>query len=197
MNFKMCVVTLLLVLTAGCADNGSKPELVRICDSSGCADRPADSYTYKPSEVMPDEDPDGRIAALEVLAKEDPRAAYDLGLRLFRGDGVPRNSYRALQWMRDAAERGDLEAQKAVGRLYLTGLEEMGSDPREAEKWLTLAASRGDKEAEQLLAEATEARKSDDVYYKWSNRWRTRFYGYWHHTYPYRAYWRYGHWHYY
>lgn len=197
MKYKTFVLTWLLALTASCAQNASNPELVRICDSSGCSDRPADSHTYKPSEVLPDEDPDGRIAALEVLAKEDPRAAYDLGLRLFRGDGVPRNSYRALQWMRDAAERGDLEAQKAVGRLYLTGLEEMGSDPQEAEKWLTLAASRGDKEAEQLLAEATEARKSDDVYYKWSNRWRTRFYGYWHHTYPYRAYWRYGHWHYY
>ncbi|HAD08359.1 MAG TPA: hypothetical protein DCF62_02650 [Porticoccaceae bacterium] len=197
MKYKTFVLTLLLALTASCAQNASNPEVVRICDSSGCSDRSADSYSYKPSEVLPDEDPDGRIAALEVLAKEDPRAAYDLGLRLFRGDGVGRDSYRALQWMRDAAERGDLEAQKAVGRLYLTGLEEMGSDPKEAEKWLTLAASRGDEEAAKLLVEATEARKSDDVYNKWANRWRLRFHGYWYHSYPYRAYWRYGHWHYY
>lgn len=195
----MVIVVLSLLTTSmvGCAQNASNSELVRICDSSGCSDRPADSHSYKPSTALPDEDPEGRIAALELLANEDPRAAYDLGLRFFRGDGIRRDSYRALQWMRNAAERGDLEAQKAVGRLYLTGLEEMGSDPKEAEKWLTMAASRGDEEAEQLLAEATEARKSDDVYYKWANRWRTRFYGYWYHSYPYRAYWRSGYWHYY
>lgn len=198
MKYMMIVALCWLVaLTAGCAQSASNSKLVRICDSSGCSDRPADSQTYKPSTALPDEDPDGRIAALELLAKDDPRAAYDLGLRLFRGDGIRRDSYRALQWMRYAAERGDLQAQKAVGRLYLTGLEEMGSDPKEAEKWLTIAASRGDKEAEQLLAEATEARKSDDVYYKWANRWRARFNGYWYHAYPYRAYWRHGHWHYY
>jgi len=56
--------------------------------------------------------------------------------------------------MRDAAERGDLGAQKAVGRLYPTGLEEMGSDPREAEKSLSIAAGRGDTEAATLLVEA-------------------------------------------
>lgn len=184
-------------LLSACAQTGPKNEMVRICDSTGCSDRPADSATYDTSEAVPDEDPDGRIAALEAQAKEDPRAAYDLGLRFFRGDGVRQDSYRALQWMRDAAERGDLEAQKAVGRFYLTGLEEMGSDPREAEKWLTIAAGRGDKEAEKLLAEATQARKSDDAWYKWSNRWRPYFYRHWYHAYPYRSYWRYGRWYYY
>jgi TPR repeat protein len=87
--------------------------------------------------------------------EKDPRAAYDLGLRYFRGDGVRQDSYQALKWMRDAAERGYLKAQTAVGRLYLMGLEEMGSDPAEAEKWLSIAAGRGDKEAKTLLAQAT------------------------------------------
>ncbi len=180
---------------AGCA--GAPPsDTVRICDSSGCSDRPTDSATFDPSANAVNDDPEGRIPALEELAREDPRAAYDLGLRFFRGDGVRQDSYKALTWMRDAAERGDLEAQKAVGRLYLTGLEEMGSDPREAQKWLTIAAGRGDKEAEELLKEATAARKSEEAYYLWSTRWRPVFYRSWHSGYPYRWHWRNGRWYY-
>ena len=138
-----------------------------------------------------------RLSALQSLARKDPRAAYDLGLRLFRGDGVRQDSYQALQWMRDAAERGDLEAQKAVGRLYLTGLEEMGSDPREAEKWLGIAAGRGDEEAKKLLAEARILKRSEFEYRRWVDHWRGVFYGYWYNGYPYRAYWRHGYWYFY
>jgi TPR repeat protein len=62
--------------------------------------------------------------------RQDPRAAYDLGLKYFRGDGLRQDSYPALKWMREAAEHGNLKAQKVIGRVYLTGLEEMGPDPR-------------------------------------------------------------------
>ncbi|WP_125932063.1 tetratricopeptide repeat protein [Thiosocius teredinicola] len=183
------------VVLAGCQSEPKK-DTMRVCDSSGCSDRPSDSASYDPSSAVPDEDPDGRIAALEDLARQDPRAAYDLGLRFFRGDGVRQDSYRALQWMRDAAERGDLDAQKAVGRLYLTGLEEMGSDPREAEKWLTIAAGRGDKEAATLLREATAARQNEDAWYRWRSHWQPVFYRYWYTGYPYHWHWRHGSWYY-
>ena len=162
--------------------------MVRLCDSSGCEEVDKSTARFDPSSTVPDADPEGRMPALEKLAKEDPRAAHDLALRLFRGDGVRRDSYQALQWMRDAAERGDLGAQKAVGRLYLTGLEEMGSDPREAEKWLTIAAGRGDKEAEELLVEASAARKNEDAAYQLRTRWRPVFYNSWYSGY--RYYWR-------
>ena len=132
---------------------------------------------------------DGRIAALETAAAQHPRAAYDLALRYFRGDGVGRDSYRALTWMRAAAEGGDFNAQKALGRLYLTGLEEMGSDPREARTWLSLAASRGDKESAKLLAEAEAATRSDEEEYKWQNRWRPVVYRWWWSGYSYYGYW--------
>ncbi|MEM1458620.1 tetratricopeptide repeat protein, partial [Bifidobacterium animalis] len=115
---------------------------VRVCDSRGCADRPKDQVSFDAKDEVP-EDP--RIAALKDAAKREPKAAYDLGLRYFRGDGVRQDSYQALNWMREAAERGNLQAQKALGAFYLFGLEEMGSDPREAEKWLSIAVSRGDK----------------------------------------------------
>lgn len=192
----MKLVFLLCILLVACTQPASK-NTIRVCDDNGCVERPRDYTSYDSSREFPDEDPDGRIAALKALGEKDARAAYDLGLRFFRGDGIPRDSYQALIWMRKAADGGDLDAQKALGRLYLTGLEEMGSDPREAEKWLTIAAGRGDKESEKLLAEASAAKKSDDAYWRWRNHWRGVFHGYWYSGYPYRSYWRHGYWYFY
>ena len=94
---------------------------IRICDDTGCSDRPRSSSTFNPS-AGGDSQAERRAAQLIALAEKDPRAAYDLGLRYFRGDGVRQDSYQALTWMRDAAERGNLKAQVAVGKLYLMGL---------------------------------------------------------------------------
>lgn len=137
------------------------------------------------------------LSTLQELATKDPRAAYDLSLRYFRGDGVPQDSYQALQTMRTAAERGLLDAQKALGQLYLTGLEEMGSDLNEAHKWLSIAAGRGDKEASDLLEEVTSARANDREWYKYRNHLHPLTYRYWYHDSLYKLYWRHGYWRYY
>jgi len=196
---KVMQIAMALVLSLGlaaCNHNRLKPKTVRICDPSGCTDRPSDYASYDPSAANPQDELDKNIPALEEIARKDPRAAYDLGLRFFRGDGVRQDSYKALQWMRDAGERGNLDAQKALGRFYLTGLEEMGSDPGEAQRWLSMAASRGDKESAELLKEANEA-KRNETYYEWSDYWRPVFYNYWYSGYPYRYYWRSHRWYYY
>ncbi|MGC3983858.1 MAG: tetratricopeptide repeat protein [Pseudorhodoferax sp.] len=167
-----------------------QPAMIRICDDKGCSDRPRNSATFNATR---DDNPEQtrRIAALTELGNKDPRAAYDLGLRYFRGDGVPQNSYQALQWMRSAGERGHPQAQLALGRFYLMGLEEMGSDPAEAEKWLSLAAGRGDKEASKLLAEASAAKKKNQADYKaWVDLNRSAWYGYWQTGYVYYWAWR-------
>ena len=184
---KTCLVLFSLLVLAGCAQPEQKAS-VRVCDDNGCVDRPR-AYV-SPENAPVKEDVDGKIAALENAAQRDSRAAYDLGLRYFRGDGVTQDSYKALTWMREAAEKGNLKAQKALGRAYLTGLEEMGSDPVEAQKWLSIAASRGDKESAKLLKEANAARKSDDEYWKLQQQWRVVIYTEWHHDYPYYSQWR-------
>lgn len=199
---KVSAVKRLIIILGGvcitaCALKEPQKETITICDSSGCADRPKNYSSFDPAKDTTEEDPGGRIAALEALAAQDPRAAYDLALRFFRGDGVRQDSYRSIKWMRDAAERGDLDAQKALGRVYLTGLGEMGADPGEAEKWLSITASRGDKEASTLLIEAAAARQSIQAEYRWNNRWRSVFYNYWYSGYPYRWYWSTGQWYYY
>ncbi|MBK8815143.1 MAG: sel1 repeat family protein [Methylococcaceae bacterium] len=184
-------------LAACTAEKPIEKNTITICDSNGCAERPKNYSSFNPDINTPDDDPGGKIAALEELAKNDPRAAYDLALRLFRGDGVRQDSYRSIKWMREAAERGNYEAQKALGRLYLTGLGELGSDPGEAEKWLTMTASRGDKEAAKLLQEAQVARQSQQAEWKWLNRWRSTFNTYWYSGYGYNSYWRGNSWYWY
>lgn len=163
--------------------------LVEICDSTGCRVQDKDLVTYNPSQAVPDPDPEGRLPALLAQAELDPRAAFDLGIRYMRGDGIRQNSWEAIKWMRDAAERGELRAQSALGRLYLTGLEETGADYNEAHRWLSIASSRGDREASKLLKEAEAARANEQRYQTALNRWRgvytrpywwrARYYGYW------------------
>ena len=178
-----------LLLASGAAQAQTTEKTIRICDASGCSDRPRSSSTFDPA-ASSDPEADKRIAALTAVAEKDPRAAHDLGLRYFRGDGVPQNTYQALQWMRSAGERGDLRAQNALGRFYLSGLQEMGADPAEAERWLTMAAGRGDKEAAKLLPEATAAKNDEQAAYRWREAHRKTWYGYWYTGYPY--YWVWG-----
>lgn len=166
---------------------------VRICDENGCSERPRDAVTFNPN-APGDSAAEQQAAKLIALAEKDPRAAYDLGLRYFRGDGVRQDSYQALKWMRDAAERGYLKGQTAVGRLYLMGLEEMGSDPAEAEKWLSVAAGRGDKEAKALLAQATKAKQNEVAYRRWVDSQKAIWNSYWMDRYQYEWQWRNGGW---
>jgi len=82
----------------------------------------------------------------------------------YRGEGVPRQLYEALTWMRQAAANGHVPAQRTMGRLYLTGLDTMGQDLQEARTWLASAANRGDRESQRLLAELDRAEAAERDY---------------------------------
>lgn len=196
-SFVLIVPAVVIGFLAACATSPPHTSFDRICDSSGCYDRPRQAVQYQSAsdQVMTPEQ--HQAAALIAMAENDPTAAYDLALRYFRGDGIKRNSYQAIQWMRSAADRGNLDAQKALGRLYLTGLEEMGPDFREAEKWLSLATAAGDKESAELLAEASRLKHTERQFYLWSNRWRPIFQRSWYSNYPYHYQWRNNGWSYY
>lgn len=186
-----CVLILLGLGVTACASQSDQQDagvkLLHICDDTGCHDRPSNysSLTTAPAEI---EDP--QIVSLKELAANDSRAAYDLALRYYRGDGVRVNHYQSIQWMRKAAENGYLEAQKALGRLYLTGLGETGPDYAEAQKWLSLSASRGDKEGGKLLEEANGARAAEVDDYQWRRNWQITFQNNWFSGYRYNWSWR-------
>lgn len=195
MRIAYVVLCLAAMSLAGCATQKQTPEeqtapstdTVRICDSSGCSDRSRDSATFQGTPVDPEAE--RRLAALTELGERDPKAAYDLGLRFLRGDGVDRNSYQAIQWMRKAGEGGHTEAQFALGRLYLMGFEEMGSDPQEAEAWLTRAAANGHRGAKALLSDAQAAKKDEQRLYRVREAHR-KSWGAWYRGHPY--YWAWG-----
>lgn len=134
------------------------------------------------------------IAKLKELVDSDSRAAFDLGLRYFRGDGIEQNSYQAIEWMRKAGEKGNLNAQAALGRIYLTGLEEMGPDFQEAHKWLLIAASRGDEESGRLLTQAGDGRDDERTYQRLKKDWYMQTYRCWYSKYAYTLYWYDGRW---
>lgn len=180
-----------LVLALGaCAQSAPAFNTVRICDDRGCAQRPKNEVNVDAVDSRQDPQAQVRFEQLTQIAQTNPQAAYDLGLRYFRGDGLRQDSYQALVWMRKAAEAGDLRAQKALGSFYLFGIEEIGADPREAEKWLSIAASRGDTESQRLLAQATAAKQSEAADYTWRTQWRDVYYRYWYSGYPYYGNWR-------
>lgn len=174
-----------IVLLAGCAQSQDR-QTVTICDSAGCREQDRAASTFQPETTQKSE----QLQALEAMAEENADAAFDLGMRLFRGeDGIPRNSYQALQWMRRAADRGDARAQLAVGQLYMSGLEEMGIDLREADKWLSLAAAQGNEEAAELLEEIRPALENQRLAGQYRERWRGRAYYYWYRAPIYYYYW--------
>ncbi len=170
MGYRFFATMVTVTLLGACAAQAPEAQItkpadtIRICDDSGCSDRPRSSATFQGTPTDPEAE--RRLAALTALGEKDAKAAYDLGLRFLRGDGVDRNSYQAIQWMRKAGERGHVEAQYALGRIYLLGFEEMGPDPAEAEVWLTMAAGKGHKGAKKLLPDAAAAKKDERRLYQ-------------------------------
>lgn len=177
---------------SGCAAQApesqlTKKEMVRICQGHSCVNQHSSTVTFQGEPV--DAEAERRLAQLTQLAEKNPQAAYDLGLRLLRGDGVERNSYQALEWMRKAGDQGLPAAQLAVGRMYLFGFEEMGSDPAEAQAWLTRAAANGSKEAQQLLPQAQAAKQDEQALYQVREAYRTSWLG-WYSSAPYYWHWQ-------
>lgn len=163
-------LSLVAFALAGCAVQSPQDQLapmsstVRLCEGNNCSELPRNTATFRGEPVNPEAE--RRRMALEQKAESDPRAAYDLGLRYLRGDGVERNTYQAIEWMRKAGDAGNGNAQFALGRLYLLGFEEMGSDPAEAEAWLSRASAKGFKEAKRLLPQAQAAKQNAHARYQ-------------------------------
>ncbi|WP_235844704.1 tetratricopeptide repeat protein [Cupriavidus agavae] len=163
-----------------------RSQTVRICNGNACTDQDRRISTW---QDVPATEAERRMQALAQKAEGNPNAAYDLGLRLLRGDGVERNTYQALEWLRKAGDNGHMQAQLALGRIYLMGFEEMGSDPAEAEGWLIRAAAKGSKEAERLIPQAQAAKKDEQSLYQVREAYRKSWIT-WYSSYPY--YWAWG-----
>lgn len=192
MRTTLMAITLTSIALAGCANQAPESQLKRkdtvsVCQDGICTDQATSTVTFQPEPI--DAAAEQRLQALTQLAQADAKAAYDLGLRLLRGDGVNRDSYQGIQWLRKAGDQGLESAQLALGQLYLAGHEEMGADPAEAAAWLNRAVSQGNTEAQQLLsmAHANKQAAHDDYQIREAAR---KHGGYWYLSAPYYWYWQ-------
>lgn len=98
-------------------------------------------------------DPAEAARLFERAAPLDMTAARVLGILYMQGLGVPRDDARALALFENAAERGDLFAEKFLASVYDDGGLGIVRRPAEAVRMLRLAAMQGDATAERELAE--------------------------------------------
>ena len=75
---------------------------------------------------------------------------YTLALTYLRGDGVPKDTAKALELLKQSAARGNQFAQYRLGKLLLQG-ENVPRDVNAAMRWLTAAADQGNQYAQYAL----------------------------------------------
>ena len=82
------------------------------------------------------------VQKITKLAKSgDAEAQNNLGFRLYKGQGVPKNYAEAMKWFRRAADEGFAEAQFNLGTMYYNG-EGVLQNYTEAMKWYNKAADQ-------------------------------------------------------
>lgn len=163
------VLAVLALAVSGCAPpirTGAFGSAVTVWEQGrGCDVRPTASSTFDPAAPqMGDPAPDTeRVRGLRAAAEAgDATAQYRLGLQIYRGQAAG-SLFDALGMLRRAGQGGSVAAQKAAGRLYMTGLDTMGQDLQEAQRWLSMAAPQ-DAEARRWLAQVERGLAADRSY---------------------------------
>lgn len=81
----------------------------------------------------------------------DAGAQFELALLYDNGEGVAKDSAKAVKWYRRSAEQGNAAAQNNLGVCYNRG-EGVEKNPAEAAKWFRKSAEQGNKRAMRNLA---------------------------------------------
>jgi TPR repeat protein len=84
---------------------------------------------------------------LSACAKGVASAAYDLGWHYRKGQGVPKDLGKAMDYFKQAAKKGMMAAQYQLGELYQVGGEGLPKNLTKAIKYYQLAAEQGNFEA--------------------------------------------------
>ena len=82
----------------------TKPEQEEAAEGEGHDARPK-------KEAAEDAAPNIQSALEEAAEGGDPEAQFELGRRLFYGNGVEKDRYAAAYWFHEAAQRGHADAQ--------------------------------------------------------------------------------------
>jgi formylglycine-generating enzyme required for sulfatase activity len=87
----------------------------------------------------------------QLALQGDVKSMMELGIRLYRGEGVGKNYEEAFLWLHKAAENGHPDAMYSVALMYSRGIGTRQS-MRDAATWVTKAASQGHAYAQNVMA---------------------------------------------
>ncbi|MBO4311957.1 MAG: sel1 repeat family protein [Desulfovibrionaceae bacterium] len=113
-----------LVLLAGC--------LLALC--AACAERSAQGSGGEEQ------------AGVESAGQRDASLEYNLGVRYHKGEGLPQDYAKALEWYGKAAEKGEAEAEFNLGVMYYYG-QGVARSKYIAKEWFGRACEHGDEDA--------------------------------------------------
>ncbi len=125
----------------------------------GLLDFSASAYNYyilKPklnttiSELIESGELRNKKDAPKDLFAENPDILYKMANQYMRGDGVPQNHDKSLEYLTEAAENGHAEAQFNLGAMYINGVG-FSQDLEKGISWLRKAKENGSSGAADLL----------------------------------------------
>ncbi len=107
---------------------------------------------YQSGENGVTADPEeSRLWARRAAEGGDARGMHAFGMYLFDGVGGARNRPEALNWLVKAANRGLVDSQYNVARIYENGDEGIAPNPVQAYRWYLIASRAGDPQAQSAV----------------------------------------------
>ncbi len=147
--------------SGGTVSPGSAPSDTSVRASPGgdnsSAERPSGPLRATPDDILGAQayDRHDYATALRILTpladNGDPTAQYFVGVMALRGEGMARDTQRAVALLRQAASAGIADAQNYMARFYRRG-ENVPQGYDEAMKWYLLAAKQGYKNSQYWIA---------------------------------------------
>jgi GAF domain len=105
----------------------------------------------------------GEMTAKIVPSPQNGNIEYALGLKFKRGEGFPKNESQALNWFRQAAERGHADAEYELASAAASG-RGMARDYVAAYTWYTLARVSGNAASERALNKLKRKMRKDQIH---------------------------------
>jgi localization factor PodJL len=91
---------------------------------------------------------ESRLWARRAAESEFPQGMHNYAMYLYEGVGGARNRPEALDWLKKAADRGMVDSQYNVARIYENGDEGIAPNLTQAYRWYLIAARAGDPQAQ-------------------------------------------------
>lgn len=113
----------------------------------GCGEQSAPSPKQEVVTLTPEQE---FAVLLKKVEAGDAEAQFKLGRRYAKGEGVPKDTAKAVEWYQKAAMQGNAKAQTNLGVMYAEG-EGVPKDAAKAVEWYQKAAAQGEAYAQNNL----------------------------------------------